>query len=100
LLLLPILVGEAVIAHDQCREAIGEGVHAGPGLCVRALVRPDDVETRVDARYGEPVECRVAESERSEVIGVGKLQSRVSFQSISLRFARAGPGRHACSPDV
>jgi hypothetical protein len=68
-------VGEAVVAHDQCRQTIGKGVHAGARLVVGALVRPHNVETRVYARDRETMEGRVAEAERGEVVCVWKLLS-------------------------
>lgn len=69
----PVLVGEAIVAHDECREAVCEGVDAGTRLCVGALIRPYNVKARVDARNGEAVEGRVAERERSEVVSVWEL---------------------------
>jgi hypothetical protein len=39
-----ILVREAVVAHNQRCQTVSEGIHAGPGLGVRALVGPDNVE--------------------------------------------------------
>lgn len=38
------LMGEAVVAHDQRGQAIGEGIDAGAGLGMRAFVGPDNVE--------------------------------------------------------
>lgn len=90
---------EAVVAHDQCCETIGEGVDAGPGLRVRAFIWPDYVETRVDAGDGEPVEGRVAEGERCEVVRVRELETYVSFDSMPRRLAQKGCRRPpACSP--
>ncbi len=71
-----VLVRKAVVAHDQRGQAIGEGVDAGAWLGVGALVRPDNVEARVDARDSEPVQGRVAEAQRGQVVGVGQLQRR------------------------
>ena len=69
----PVLVGEAVVAHDQRGQAVGEGIHARPRLVVGAFVRPYNVEARVDAGYRQSVEGRVAETQRCEVVCVWKL---------------------------
>jgi len=50
------LVGEAVVAHDQRGQAVGEGIDAGAGLRVGAIVGPDNVEARVDAWDREAVQ--------------------------------------------
>ena len=55
-------MGEAVVAHDKRRQAVGEGVHASARLVVGAFVWPYDIEARIDAWYREPVEGRVAEA--------------------------------------
>lgn len=68
-----VLVGKAVVAHDQRGQAIGQGIDAGARLGVGALVGPHNVEARVDARDGEAVQGRVAEAERSEVVSVRQL---------------------------
>lgn len=75
-----ILVREALFAHDQGRKTIGQGIDAGAGLGVGALVGPDNVEAGIDARDGKAVEGRMAEGERGKVVGVGKL--RVPRQSV------------------
>jgi hypothetical protein len=67
------LVGEAVIAHDQRGQAIGECIYAGPWFRVGALVRPDNIEARVDAWDREPMQGRVAKGEGGEVVGVREL---------------------------
>lgn len=57
-----MLVGEAIIAHDQRRETVRESVNASTGLVVGAFVGPYNVEARIDAWYGQPVKGRVAET--------------------------------------
>ena len=57
-----VLVGEAIIAHDQRRETVRESVDAGTRLVVGTFIRPDNIEARVDARDRESVEGRVAET--------------------------------------
>ena len=79
---------EAVVAHDEGCQAIGEGVDARAGLGVGALVGPNNVETRVDARYREAVQGRVAQGKRREVVGVGELASCVSLGAMSQLGAR------------
>jgi hypothetical protein len=75
--LLPesVLVRKAVVSHDKRSQAVREGVDARPRLCMGAFVWPDDVEARVDARYGEAVQRGVAEGEGGEVVGVRELAS-------------------------
>jgi hypothetical protein len=72
-------VREAVVTHDQRCESISKGIYAGPGLGVRALIRPDNIEAGVDAWNCEAVEGGVAESKRSEVVGVWELVPSVSL---------------------
>jgi hypothetical protein len=73
-----VLVGKAVVARDQRREAVGEGIDARARLRVGALIGPHNVEARVDARHGEAVEGRVAERERGEIVGVRELRGQRS----------------------
>jgi hypothetical protein len=73
LLAKSVLVREAVFAHDQRSQAVRERIDARARLRVRAFVGPDDVEARIDARYCEPVQGRVAEGERSQVVRVREL---------------------------
>jgi hypothetical protein len=80
-LLRPVLVGEAVIAHDERGQAVGEGIDARARLRVRALVGPYDVEARVDARDGEAVQGRVAKGERRQVVRVRKLSRSAEYLS-------------------
>lgn len=68
-----MLVGEAIIAHDQRREAVRKSVDASTRLVVGTFIWPYNIEARVDARDGQSVEGRVAETKRCQVVRVRKL---------------------------
>jgi hypothetical protein len=55
-------MGEAVVAHDQRGQAVGESVYAGARLIVGAFIGPYYIEARIDAGDREAVEGRVAET--------------------------------------
>lgn len=74
--MLPVqlaLVREALVSHDERRKPVGKRIDARARLHVGALVWPDNIEARVDARDREAVEGRVAEREGREVVRVRQL---------------------------
>jgi hypothetical protein len=80
-------VREAVVAHDQRGQAIRERVDAGARLRVGALIGPHNVEARIDAGNSEPVQGRVAEGQRRQIVRVGEL----SAVSMLARLDSSGP---------
>lgn len=67
------LVRKAVIAHNESRQPVCQRIYAGARLGVRALVRPNDIEARVDTWYGQTVQGRMAETQGCQVICMRKL---------------------------
>lgn len=97
--MLPVLlalVREALVSHDERREAVGESIDARAWLHVGALVGPDNIEARIDAWYRETVEGRVAEREGREVVGVRELRGIM----ISLWFHGRRETPRASAPHV
>jgi hypothetical protein len=82
------LVWEALVAHDERGQAVGESVNARARLHVGALVGPDNIEARVDAWDGEAVQGRVAEREGGEVVGVWQLLGPRSVHGVTAQRAR------------
>lgn len=57
---LAAATGENLLCHDQGREAISKSINADSRLWTSSIVRPNDVESAVDKRYGQGMECRMA----------------------------------------
>lgn len=57
---LAATIGEDLFCHDQGREAISKSVDTSSRLWTSSIVRPDDVESAVDKRYGQSMESRMA----------------------------------------